>query len=181
MWLLSSFFLLIENEFNFWSKLSVSSKGTCWAPLCVYFIVIHWSHILCNRRFTIWHCRFVEYAHYESENSEKRNARYRLQISQDNRMLLMLLLYNIKVTLFFSSEKWTLQCLLVAHAQRSFFVVVFYSFSKLMPNLIYSFHALFLQAVAFTNKCIQQVLKLYFRFCTYKSHFCVTLFFRGKQ
>jgi hypothetical protein len=95
---------VIENVFSFWSKVLASSKAKYWAPPCVYFAVIHWCPALCSLSFTIWHCRFTEYACYESENSEKWSTRFRLQTSQDNRMPLMLLLYSIRGTPFFSSE-----------------------------------------------------------------------------
>lgn len=85
-------------------KSVLSSRGTYWAPLCVYFTGIHWRPILCSSRFTFWHCRTTEYARYESENSQKRNTIFRLQTSQNNKMPLVLLQYSIKTTLFFSSE-----------------------------------------------------------------------------
>lgn len=47
------FLFVIKNVFNLWSKVRVSSKESYWAPLCVYFAVIHLDPLLCRLWFTM--------------------------------------------------------------------------------------------------------------------------------
>ena len=99
MWFLSFFSLLLRMCVISGPKSVLVRKEH--TGLHFVFTSLWSTGVLC---FTIWHCRFTKYASYEPQNSEKRNTVFRLQTSQDNRMPLMLLLYSIKATLFFTPE-----------------------------------------------------------------------------